>query len=124
MLFRSPQTAAKRAREQAKRERREHKQAKKAARNAAASDAAWEIVETVELPPPSGGESAVAYLITLASVSANQEVVVEFATGSAAASSTAAEDATRPFLRNEQPPEHLVVEPTGTVTTRTERRTH
>jgi hypothetical protein len=38
MARRSPQTAAKRAREQAKRERRERREAKKAARNAPDSE--------------------------------------------------------------------------------------
>ena len=124
MARRSPQTAAKRAREQAKRERREHKQAKRAARNAAATDdAAWGIVETVELSPSGGGAHDAAYRVTLASGSATQEIVVEYATGSHAASSAAAEEATRPFLRDERPPQHLVVATTGTVTIRTERGT-
>lgn len=117
MARRSPQTAAKRAREQAKQERRERKQAKRAARNAAAGDdTAWEIVKTTELPPPSAGEFDAAYLVRLASGSTTREVVVEFATGSLVSSAAAVEDVTRPFLRDEQPPRHLVVDSAGTVT--------
>jgi prophage tail gpP-like protein len=78
---RSPQTAAKRAREQAKRERRERKEAKKAARNAADSEGTiWQIVKSAAIPSPSGGKSDAAYLVTLVSGSATREVVVEFAT--------------------------------------------
>jgi len=114
MARRSPQTAAKRAREQAKRERRERKEAKKAARNAADSEgAAWQIAKSAAIPRPSGGKFDAAYLVTLVAGSATREVVVEFATSAAVASSADAEEATRGFLRDEEPPRHLVVEPGG-----------
>ena len=58
MARRSPQTAAKRAREQARRERRERKEAKKAARNAAdAEGTAWQIAKSTAIPPRAGGGS-------------------------------------------------------------------
>jgi len=115
MARRSPQTAAKRAREQAKRDRRERKQAKKAARKAAVVDGtAWQIVESAAIPHPSGGEFH-AYLVTLASGSSTWDVVVEFATSSTVTSFASAEEATRPFLRDDEPPQHLVVERAGAV---------
>src|SRR5262249_25458509 len=107
MARRSPQTAAKRAREQSKRERRERKEAKKAARNAADSEAtAWQIAKSAAIPPTSGGKFDAAYLVTLVAGSATREVVVEFATPSTAASAPDAEEATRPVLRDEEPPPH------------------
>ena len=112
MARRSPQTAAKRAREQARRERRERKEAKKAARNAAGSEAtAWQIAKSAAIPPTSGGQFDVAYLVTLVAVSATREVVVEFATPSTVVSAADAEEVTRRFLDDEEPPQHLVVEP-------------
>src|SRR5262245_61072452 len=95
-------------------ERRKRKEAKKAARNAAASEGtAWQIATSAAIPPPSGGKTDVAYLVTLVAGSATREVVVEFATSSTVASSADAEEATRGFLRDEEPPRHLVVEPVG-----------
>jgi hypothetical protein len=112
MARRSPQTAAKRAREQAKRERRERKEAKKAARNAADTEAtSWQIAKSTPIPPPSGGKSDAAYLVTLVAGSATREVVVEFAAPSTVASPAEAEEVARGFLRDEEPPQHLVVEP-------------
>jgi len=108
----SPQTAAKRAREQARRERRERKEAKKAARNAADSEgAAWQIAESAAIAPTSGGEFDAAYLVTLVAGSATREVVVEFATSGAVVSAADAEEATGRFLGDEEPPQHLVVDP-------------
>jgi hypothetical protein len=112
MARRSPQTAAKRAREQAKRERRERKEAKKAARNFPDTEGtAWQIAKSAAIPPPSGGKTDAAYLVTLVAGSATREVVVEFATPSTVASPADAEEVTRRFLRDEEPPRHLVVEP-------------
>ena len=112
MARRSPQTAAKRAREQAKRERRERKEAKKAARNAANSEAtAWQIAKSAAIPPPSGVETDAAYLVTLVAGSATREVFVEFAAPSTVPSAEDAEEATRRFLGDEEPPSRLVVEP-------------
>jgi hypothetical protein len=111
MARRSPQTAAKRAREQAKRERRERKEAKKAARNAADTEATtWQIAKSAAIPSRSGDKSDAAYLVTLVAGSTTREIVVEFATP-AVASAADAEEATRGFLRDEEPPQHLVVEP-------------
>src|SRR5262249_35015475 len=110
-------TAAKRAREQARRERRERKEAKKAARNAPVTDGtAWQIGESAAIPPPSGDESDAAYLVTLVSGSSTREVVVEFASPSTAASREAGEEAAGPFLGDQEPPRHLIVEPGGAVT--------
>ena len=115
-MARSPQTAAKRAREQAKQERRERKQAKKATRAATLEDGAgWQIVKSAAIPPSTGSEFDNAYLVKLVSGSATHDVVVEFASPSASASSASAEEATQAFLNDEQPPQHLAVETGGTV---------
>jgi hypothetical protein len=42
-------------------------------------------------------------------------VIIEFADSSAVASTGYAEEVTRPFLRDDEPPQHLVVEAAGTV---------
>lgn len=112
-MARSPQTAAKRAREQAKRERKERKEAKKAARAATVEDGtAWQIVKSAPIPPSSGSAFDDAYLVKLVSGSATRDVVVEFATRSSVA---AAEEAVQGFVGDEEPPLHLVAEPGGSV---------
>jgi len=119
-MARSPQTAAKRAREQAKREKRERKEAKKAARaDSAADGASWLIVKSAAISPPSGDEFD-AYVVKLVSGSATRDVIVEFATPSTTASVDAAEEATRAFLESEEPPLHIVVGTDGAVKARSE----
>jgi hypothetical protein len=44
-----------------------------------------------------------------------REVIVEFADSSAVASNGYAEEVTRRFLRDDEPPQHLVVEASGDV---------
>jgi hypothetical protein len=112
MARRSLQTAGKREREQAKRERRERKEAKKAARNAA--DAGWQIVKSGAVAPAGDGFEA-AFVVNLVSGSSTREVVVEFAAPSAVASSVYAEEVTRSYLSDAEPPQHLAVEAGGVV---------
>src|SRR5262249_55818021 len=101
MARRSPQTAGKREREQAKRERRERKEARKAARNAA--DAAWQIASSGAIAPPSGEGFDAAYLVKLVSGSSTREVVVEFAAPSGLASVAYAEEILRRYLGDAEP---------------------
>jgi hypothetical protein len=61
-----------------------------------------------------------AYLVKLAAGSSTREVVIEFTAPSAVASAAYAEEVTRRFLGDEQPPQHLVVELGGAVSILTE----
>jgi len=112
MARRSLQTVGKREREQAKRERRARKEAKKTARNAP-DGMGWQIVKSGAIEPRGGFDAA--YFVRLASGSSTREIVVEFVAPSAVASFAYAEEVTRPFLQDEEPPSHLVVEFGGRV---------
>jgi hypothetical protein len=79
---------------------------------------AWQIVKSGAISPPSGGAFDAAYFVRLVSDSSTREVVVEFAAPSAVASFAYAEEVTRPFLRQNEPPLHLVVESGGAVSAR------
>jgi hypothetical protein len=75
----------------------------------------WEIVKSGAISPPSGGEFDAAYFVRVVFGSSTREVVVEFAAPSAVASFAYAEEVTRPFLLDDEPPSHLVVEFGGKV---------
>lgn len=77
--------------------------------------AAWEIIKSGAISPPSGGDFDAAYFVRIGCGPSTREVLVEFAAPSAVASSFYAEDVTRPFLRDEEPPQHLVVQSGGMV---------
>lgn len=81
---------------------------------------AWQIVKSGAISPPSGGAFDAAYFVRLVSGASTREVVVEFAAPSAVASWAYAEEVTRPFLRQDDPPDHLVVEPGGAVSVHNE----
>lgn len=80
------------------------------------------IVKSGAISPPSGGAFDAAYFVRLVCGASTREVVVEFAAPSAVASFAYAEEVTRPFLGEEEPPQHLVVEPGGAVSVLPERR--
>jgi hypothetical protein len=113
MARRSLQTAGKREREQAKRERRERKEVKKAARNAA--DAGWQIVKSGAVAPSARDGFDAAFVVNLVSGSSTREVVVEFEAPSAVASVVYAEEVTRSYLSDAEPPQHLAVGAGGVV---------
>jgi hypothetical protein len=75
----------------------------------------WQIVKSGAIAPPSGGAFDAAYFVRLVCGSSTREVVVEFAAPSSVASCPYAEEVIRPFLGQDDPPEHIVVEPGGAV---------
>jgi hypothetical protein len=77
---------------------------------------AWVIVKSGAISPPSGYEYDAAYFVRLVRGRSTREVVVEFAAPSTVASFLYAEEVTRRFLQEDEPPEHLVVEAAGLVT--------
>jgi hypothetical protein len=79
------------------------------------ADAAWLIAKSGAIAPPTGSVSGAAYLVRVMRGSSQREVIVEFADSSAVVSNGYAEEVTRPFLRDLEPPQHLVVEAAGTV---------
>jgi len=79
------------------------------------ADAAWVIERSGAIAPPRGSVYGTAYLVRLTRGSSRREVIVEFADSSAVASTGYAEEVTRRFLRDDEPPQHLVVEAAGTV---------
>jgi hypothetical protein len=79
------------------------------------ADAAWIIEKSGAIAPPTGSTYGTAYLVRVTRRSSRREVIVEFADSSAVASTGYAEEVTRRFLRDDEPPRHLVVEAAGTV---------
>jgi len=79
------------------------------------AEAAWLIAKSGAIAPPAGSVYGAAYLVRVMRGSSRREVIVEFADSSAVASTGYAEEVTRRFLRDDEPPQHLVVEAAGTV---------
>jgi hypothetical protein len=78
-------------------------------------EAAWRIAKSRAITPPTGSVYGDAYLVRVQRGSSRREVIVEFADSSAVVSNGYAEEVTRRFLRDDEPPQHLVVETAGTV---------
>ena len=76
---------------------------------------AWLIEKTHAIEPPSGSEFDSAYLVRLLRESSRHEIVVEFAAPSVVASIGYAEEVARPYLRDAEPPQHLVIRVGGDV---------
>src|SRR5206468_8206660 len=79
------------------------------------AEAAWQIAKSGAIAPPAGSVYGTAYLVRVMRGASKREVIVEFADASAVASAGYAEEVTRRFLRDDEPPQHLVVETAGTV---------
>ena len=79
------------------------------------AETAWLIAKSGAIAPPTGSAYAAAYRIRVTRGSARREVIVEFADSLAVASTGYAEEVMRRFLRDVEPPQHLVVEAAGTV---------
>jgi hypothetical protein len=79
------------------------------------TDAGWLITKSGAIPPPSGSIHGSAYLVKVMRGSSKRDVIVEFADSSAVISNGYAEEVTRRYLRDSEPPQHLVVEIEGTV---------
>lgn len=67
------------------------------------------------VPPPSTTSDS-AYRVRVQCGEATRDVVVEFDSPSSLTSVGYAEEVTRPFLENDEPPQHLVVGVDGSVT--------
>jgi hypothetical protein len=79
------------------------------------ADAAWRIAKSGAIEPPSGSVYGAAYRVRVLRGSSRRDVIVEFADSSVVISNGYAEEVTRRFLRDDEPPQHLVVEAAGTV---------
>ena len=79
------------------------------------AEAAWAIEKSGAIAPPAGSTYGTAYLVRVTRGSSRRGVIVEFADSSAVASAGYAEEVTRRFLRDDEPPQHPVVEVAGTV---------
>jgi hypothetical protein len=75
----------------------------------------WLVSRSHAIPPRSDGDFDAAYLVLLSRGSTLREVVVEFAAPSAVTSVGYAEEVARPFQRDDEPPQHLIVECDGQV---------
>ena len=79
------------------------------------AQAGWLIAKSGAIAPPTGSVCGAAYLVRVMRGTSRREVIVEFADSSAVVSNGYAEEVTRRFLRDDEPPQHLVVEAAGTV---------
>ena len=71
----------------------------------------WRITRSWAIEPPSGGGFDAAYIVRLMQPDETlHELVVEFAAPSALASVGYAEEIARRFQREDEPPEHVVVD--------------
>jgi hypothetical protein len=75
----------------------------------------WLVDRVVAVAPSSEVDFDAAYLLKVSYGSTTRDVLVEFAAPSAVASGGYAEEVTRAFLRDEEPPQRIVVERDGTV---------
>jgi hypothetical protein len=82
-------------------------------------DVGWSIERSGAIPPPPGSSHDAAYLVRVARGISKRQVIVEFADSSAVVSNGYAEEVTRRYLRDDEPPQHLVVEVTGAVRVQT-----
>ena len=79
------------------------------------AETAWLIAKSGAIAPPPGSVHGAAYRVRLTRGSARREVIVEFADSLAVVSPGYAEEVTRRFLRDDEPPQRLVVEAAGSV---------
>jgi hypothetical protein len=79
------------------------------------AEAAWLIAKSGAIAPPAGSVYGAAYLVRVMRGSSRRGVIVEFANSLTVVSTGYAEEVTRRFLRDDEPPQHLVVEAAGTV---------
>jgi hypothetical protein len=79
------------------------------------AEAVWLIAKSGAIAPPTGSVDGAAYLVRVIRGSSRREVIVQFADSSAVVSTGYAEEVARRFLRDDEPPQHLVVEAAGTV---------
>lgn len=76
----------------------------------------WEIQRVVAISPTDGSDCDAAYLLKVAYGEESAEVVVEFTAPSSVASGGYAQEVVGKFLRDDEPPQRLVVERDGSVT--------
>jgi hypothetical protein len=75
----------------------------------------WLISRSGAISPPTGSTSHSVYLVRVERGTSKRAVVVEFADSSAVVSNGYAEEVTRRYLSDDEPPQHLVVELSGDV---------
>jgi len=75
----------------------------------------WLISRSGAIAPPSGSLLNAAYLVRLTCGSWSRDVIVEFADSSLVVSNGYAEEVARRFLRDVEPPQHLRVDVSGSV---------
>jgi hypothetical protein len=75
----------------------------------------WLIVRSAAISPPSGIAFDAAYKVSLGCGPLTRDVVVEFTAPSRVVSVGYAEEVTRGFLANNEPPQHLTVDVAGKV---------
>jgi hypothetical protein len=75
----------------------------------------WTIQRVVAVSPTDGSGCDAAYLLKISYGDEQAEVIVEFAAPSSVASGGYAQEVVGPFLREDEPPQRLVVERDGSV---------
>ena len=80
------------------------------------TEATWSIEKTRAVVAPSGSLLNAAYDVRLTCDASTRSLVVEFADASTVASNGYAEEVARRYVRDVEPPRHLVVDSSGTVT--------
>jgi hypothetical protein len=72
--------------------------------------ASWTIVRSSAIGPPEGSVCESAYLVRVERGAAKRELIVEFEDCDAVVSNGYAEEVTRSFLKDAEPPQHVIVE--------------
>lgn len=75
----------------------------------------WQIQRVVAISPTDGSDCDAAYLLRVSYGEEQAEIVVEFAAPSSVASGGYAQEVVGKYLRDDEPPQRLVVERDGTV---------
>ncbi len=75
----------------------------------------WMVSRSRAISPPSGDAFDAAYVVTLSRREAVRELVVEFAAPSSVASGGYAEEISRRFQDDQEPPQHVALELDGSV---------
>ncbi|HEY0414927.1 MAG TPA: hypothetical protein VGC78_00960 [Gaiellaceae bacterium] len=80
----------------------------------------WRIERSVAISPADGSDADAAYRVTVGYGEERAEVIVEFTAPSAVASVGYAEEIVRKYLKDDEPPQQVVVAPDGSVRIETE----
>jgi hypothetical protein len=75
----------------------------------------WTVQRVTAVSPTDGSDCDAAYLLSVSYGEEQAQVIVEFAAPSSVPSGAYAEEVVGPYLRQDEPPQRLVVERDGTV---------